>query len=150
MVHNMDSIHIHVQKLGLLKDNLPEQAYEPSNQQQNPILLKAKLSLDFWNLWTFDTENDFLIWHFKFHLKSVSIRFQFILEGLTCLQPASLTLMATHLLNSSWKASTLSGLTVNSTQSLNQCSEKSKVMRVNYILYVINLPGRRHNLCGIS
>lgn len=47
MVHNMDSIHIHVQKLGLLKDNLPEQAYEPSNQQQNPILLKAKLSLDF-------------------------------------------------------------------------------------------------------
>ena len=41
------------------KKNLPEQAYEPSNQQQNPILLKAKLLLDFWSLWKFDTENDF-------------------------------------------------------------------------------------------
>ena len=66
--------------------------------------------------------------------KSVSIHIGGSLT-LTCLQPASVTLMATHLLNSSWKASTLSGLTVNSTQSLNQCSEKSKVIHVNYILY---------------
>ena len=43
----MVAIHVHEQKLSQSKDNLPEQAYEPSNQQQNPILLKAKLSLDF-------------------------------------------------------------------------------------------------------
>jgi len=43
----MVAIPVHEQKLGQSKDNLPEQAYEPSNQQQNPILLKAKQSLDF-------------------------------------------------------------------------------------------------------
>ena len=73
----MVAIHVHEQKLGQSKDNLPEQAYEPSNQQQNPILLKAKLSLDFWNLWTFDTEQWYVNMTFQISFKmskSFSIR----------------------------------------------------------------------------
>ena len=36
-------------------ENLLVQAYVLWDQQLNPILLKARLLLDFWNPWMFDT-----------------------------------------------------------------------------------------------
>ena len=56
-------------KLSSAANNLPGQAYEPSDQQPNPILLTAKLLLDFWNLWTFDTEKYF----FKYVISKFSV-----------------------------------------------------------------------------